>query len=319
MPDTSQLQEFSWFDDPRKPKHYLTKTELGKLGLKPSAAPVAYIYWRKKRKTYYLYDQNQATAKRQVSEAQAAALAKAQITLRTCAVCGTVGEQRIARDQWLYGSDDKKLRVCYPCFYCFYSEDRRIEVLWLRKRAQRALDRNWLILDFETTDLHDAEIMQIGVIDCAGTVLMNQLIKPRREPAPGALAVHGITMERVADAPDLLDVLPQLAAIIHGKTVLVYNLSFDKGVLSGCLYERDIDSDPWLQQTKWLDLMVPYSNWYGDWSRSREEYRWQRLGGTHEAVGDCLAALDCLKQMATFSMYGPLGELSIVVPDMHGY
>lgn len=319
MPDLSRLEQFSWFDDPRKPAHYLTKTELGKLGLNPPAEPVAYIYWRKKRKTYYLYDQNQATAKRQQTEAQAAALAKVQETLKTCMVCGTVCEQRIPRNQWIDGVDDKKHRACYPCFYCYLAEERRIEVLWLRKRAQRAISRNWLILDFETTGLDDAEIMQIGIIDCAGTVLMNQLIKPRCEPTPGAIAVHGLTMERVADAPDLIDVLPQLAAIIHGKVVLVYNLSFDKSVLAGCLYDRDIDSDEWLAQTKWLDLMVPYSNWYGDWSAYREEYRWQRLGGTHEAIGDCLAALDCLKQMASYSMYGPLGELSIVVPDMHGY
>ena len=317
MPE--QLQEFSWFDDPKKPSHYLTKTELGELGLNPPAEPVAFIYWRKKKITYYLYDRNAAKPKRQRTEAQAAGVAKAQETLKTCMVCGTVCEHRIPRDQWIYGSDDGKVRVCYPCYYCYLAEGRRMYVLWLRKQAQRALDRNWLILDFETTDLHDAEIMQIGIIDCAGNVLMDQLIKPRREPAPGALAVHGITMERVVDAPDLLDVLPQLAELIHGKTVLVYNLPFDKGALSGCLYARNIDPEPWLQQTKWLDLMIPYSDWYGDWSTYREDYRWQRLEGTHEAVGDCLAALDCLKQMAAFSLYGPLGELSVVVPDMHGY
>lgn len=315
MPDTSQLQEFSWFDDPRKPKHYLTKTELGRLGLNPPSEPVAFIYWRKKKRTYYLYDQNAATPKRQVTEAQAAALAKAQITLKSCAVCGTVAEQRIARDQWLYGSDDKKLRVCYPCFYCFYSEDRRIEVLWLRKRAQRALDRNWLILDFETTGLHDVEIMQIGVIDCAGTVLMNQLVKPRHEPTPGAIAVHGLTMERVADAPDLLDVLPQLAEIIRGREVLVYNLSFDKQVLAWCLHVRDINPRTWLEMASWNDLMEVYSDWVGDWSPSRQSNRWQRLNGPHDAAGDCLAALACIKEMAAFSMYGALDIDAIVMPN----
>lgn len=325
MPDLSKLEQFGWFDDPCKPEHYLTKTELNALGLKP-AEPVAFIYWRKKRKTYYLYDRNTAKPKRGISEAQAAALAKAQEVLRTCTVCGVVCEQRIPRDQWLYGEDDTKRRVCYACYHAFHAEDRRIEVLWLRSLAQRALSRNWLILDFETTGLDDAEIMQIGIIDCAGNVLMNQLIKPRCDPTPGAIAVHGITMEKVADAPDLLDVLPQLAAIIHDRVVLVYNRAFDKAVLAGCLCDREIDSDEWLAKTKWLDLMVPYSDWYGDWSAYRHSYRWQRLGGTHEAVGDCLAALDCLKQMAAFSMYGGCGEDSIILPDSlildpdrHGY
>lgn len=326
MPDLSQLQQFGWFDDPAKPSHYLTKTELDKLGLKPPPQPVGFIYWKKKRKTYYLYDQNQAKPKRGITEAQAAALAKAQEVLRTCTVCGDVCEQRIPRDQWLYGADDKKQRVCYACYHAFHAEERRIQVLWLRRRAQRVLASDWLILDLETTGLDDAEIMQIGVIDCAGSVLMNQLIRPRCEPEPSAIAVHGLTMERVADAPDLIDVLPQLAEIIKGRTVLVYNRTFDKSVLAGCLYERNIDPDPWLAQTTWRDLMVPYSNWYGDWSAYRHSYRWRRLGGTHEAIGDCLAALDCLKQMAAFSIYGGCGEDSIVLPDSlildpdrHGY
>jgi DNA polymerase-3 subunit epsilon len=203
--DYSKLEQFTWFDDPKRPPHYLTKTELGKLGLKP-AEPVAFIHWRKRDITYYLYDQNLATPKRKPTEAQSAALTKAQDTLKTCEVCGEVETHRIPKEQRLGGIDDSgnrcTLRVCSSCYFCFYAEQRRIETLRIRRWAQQMFAENWLILDLETTGLGNAEIMQIGIVDCAGAVLMNQLIKPRQEPTPGAIAVHGLTMDRVADAPD---------------------------------------------------------------------------------------------------------------------
>ncbi len=238
----ADLQQFTWFDDPKKPPHYLTKTELAKLGLKPPSEPVGYIYWKKKHTTYYLYDQNAATPKRKPTEAQSAALAKAQATQRTCEVCDTEESYRIPKDQRLSGLDEDGkrcgYRVCASCYFCYYAEQRRIEVLRIRRWAQQMIAENWLILDLETTGLGNAEIMQIGIIDCAGTILMNQLIKPRTEPTARAVEVNGITMERVADAPDLLDVLPQLAEILRGREVLVYNLSFDKQVLAWCLHVR---------------------------------------------------------------------------------
>lgn len=316
MIDDADLQQFTWFDDPAKPAHYLTKTELDKLGLKPPANPVGFIYWRKKRKTYYLYDQNAATPKRPVSEAQAAALAKAQEALKTCEVCGIVGERRL--QSRLDGLDEhgatKRYRVCWACYVEFYKEYRRIEVQGLRAQAHEWLE-DCLILDLETTGLYDADVMQIGIIDHTGAVLMNQLIKPRCEPEQGAIAVHGLTMEHVANAPDLVDVLPALEVIIKGRTVLVYNLKFDQAILKGSLRDRGIEPKPWFKLARWRDLMVPYSDWVGDWSRSRNAYRWQPLGGNHDAVGDCLTALDCLKQMAQFSMYGPLGGDSAVFPE----
>ncbi|WP_054534001.1 3'-5' exonuclease [Herpetosiphon geysericola] len=319
MTDLAQLQQFTWFDDPAKPAHYLTKTELAKLGLKPPAEPVAFIYWKKKHTTYYLYDQNLATPKRKPTEAQAAALAKAQDALKTCEVCGEVETYRIPKDQRLGGIDEDgkrcRLRVCNACYFCFYAEARRIDVLRIRRWAQQMIAENWLILDLETTGLGNAEIMQIGIVDCAGAVLMNQLIKPRQEPTERAVEVHGITMERVADAPDLLDVLPQLAEILRGREVLVYNLSFDKQVLAWCLHVRDINARTWLEMASWNDLMEVYSDWVGDWSHSRQANRWQRLNGPHDAAGDCLAALACVKEMAAFSMFGPLELGAVVLPN----
>ncbi len=61
--------------------------------------------------------------------------------------------------------------------------------------------------------------------------------------------------------------------------------------------------------------MEAYSDWVGDWSPSRQSNRWQRLNGPHDAVGDCLAALACVKEMAAFSLYGALDTDAVVMPN----
>jgi hypothetical protein len=71
-----EMDQYPWFDS--VPDNLKTKTQLGKLGLRPGGDPVAFVYWRRRRATYYLYDVAQALPKREMSEAQAAALAKAQ-------------------------------------------------------------------------------------------------------------------------------------------------------------------------------------------------------------------------------------------------
>ncbi|MFE7243986.1 hypothetical protein [Streptomyces sp. NPDC057580] len=46
------------------------------------------------------------------------------------------------------------------------------------------------------------------------------------------------------------------------------------------------------------DVMIPYSNWVGDWSGYWGNYSWQPLNGGHRALGDCRAVLDRLRTMA---------------------
>lgn len=49
--------------------------------------------------------------------------------------------------------------------------------------------------------------------------------------SPGNIRVHGITPERVADAPDWLEALPELLLFTEGDTLIAHNASFDMGVL----------------------------------------------------------------------------------------
>lgn len=75
------------------------------------------------------------------------------------------------------------------------------------KQHAAELARFWLhdnavIIDTETTGLTDTdEIVEISVINCHGTTLLDTLIRPSSEINPAAQAVHGITLAETADAP----------------------------------------------------------------------------------------------------------------------
>lgn len=89
------------------------------------------------------------------------------------------------------------------------------------------------IIDLETTGFGNSdEILQIGVIDQNGNILMNQLIKPinceLHDRWKNALEKsHKITPEIVINCPSLISVLPALQEITQGKHVVIYNKSFD--------------------------------------------------------------------------------------------
>lgn len=157
-----------------------------------------------------------------------------------------------------------------------------------------------VILDTETTGLHGAEVVQIGILSMTGQVLLDTLVKPSIPITTGAIRVHGITAERVADAPTIADLLPQLREILGGARVLIYNSHYDVGVLETSLLARGVPCDwPLLGAADYCDVMEPYSAFIGDWSDYHGNYRWQRLpGGDHTAIGDCRATLAVLQRMA---------------------
>ncbi|MCX4885907.1 3'-5' exonuclease [Streptomyces sp. NBC_00847] len=189
-------------------------------------------------------------------------------------------------------------------------EDRRRQVAELSAWARQVLaDPDTVILDTETTGLEDdARIVDLAVTTVAGTVLVDTLINPG-EPIPWeATGIHGITDDQVATAPAFADVLPQLAAALEGKRCLIYNRPYDVARLRHelTLHRRQAGHpDPEAAATAWIDgmrfedAMIPYSDWYGDWSDYWGNYAWQPLyGGDHRAVSDCRAVVERLREMA---------------------
>ncbi|AVN50857.1 3'-5' exonuclease [Serratia sp. IR-2025] len=179
-----------------------------------------------------------------------------------------------------------------------------------QQQAQQWLRDNVLILDTETTGLgDDAEIVEVTIIDTAGRVLLNTLVKPRSVIPASATAIHGITNEMVATAPSWPHVCRSLYDIISGRKVVIYNSDFDTRIL-------DQTNDDWgitihfkIERPTFECAMLAYAEFYGQ-NSERGGYKWQKLtaaaeqqgviieGTPHRALSDCLTTLGVIKAMA---------------------
>lgn len=88
-----------------------------------------------------------------------------------------------------------------------------------------------IFIDTETTGLNGDgtdEVLDIAIIDADGATLLNTLVRPVQNTSwPKAQAIHGISPQDVANAPTWDSLLPKIAAICSGKTVVFYNAPFD--------------------------------------------------------------------------------------------
>lgn len=172
---------------------------------------------------------------------------------------------------------------------------------------------NFLVLDLETTDKNPlvAEPVQISLIKSDGKTLMNMLVKPKGEINAEAIAIHGITLEKIGEgAPDFEDVYPMLKSLMDGQTIVVYNVGFDRAVLQETckrLGLEEINTD----DSKWQCAMLQYAQFAGDWNPLRRAYRWQKLSDAcsffkieikdaHDAAADTRMTLAMVKAMAAY-------------------
>ena len=96
------------------------------------------------------------------------------------------------------------------------------------QKAQEIWAAQPFFLDTETTGLHNtAEIVEIAVIDHAGQVVFETLVRPRRPIPLDAVRIHGITDEAVRTAPTWLQVWPRLETLLRNHYVGAYNAEFD--------------------------------------------------------------------------------------------
>lgn len=173
--------------------------------------------------------------------------------------------------------------------------------------AQALLGREFVVFDCETTGLEaDDEIVQVGLVDQHGRVLMNQLVKPLRRISPEASAVHGLTLARLFGAPSFPDLYHELALLLNGMTVVTYNAEFDARLLEQTCHAHHL---PPIQPAGWQCAMMEYARYRGLWNLKRQSFRRIALGDAcdyegidssdaHSAVGDSLMTLGLLRRMA---------------------
>ncbi|MFH8257812.1 3'-5' exonuclease [Streptomyces roseolus] len=109
---------------------------------------------------------------------------------------------------------------------------------WTREREQAAswarrllADETLLAVNVETTGLENAYTVQISAVDRAGTMIINEYVHPDAPLESAAVAVHGITPDRLAQAPAFAELLPALTDVFHGRIAVAYKMDFDRGVI----------------------------------------------------------------------------------------
>jgi DNA polymerase-3 subunit epsilon len=96
-----------------------------------------------------------------------------------------------------------------------------------------------VILDTETTGLQTEDghrIIEIGCIELVNRKFTgrryHQYINPQRVIDDGALAVHGITNQFLANKPTFAEVVDEFITFIHDAELIIHNAPFDIGFIN---------------------------------------------------------------------------------------
>lgn len=96
-----------------------------------------------------------------------------------------------------------------------------------------------IMLDTETTGLEwrtGDRVIEIGCVEMISRKLTGRhfhvYINPEREVDAGAMAVHGITDEFLADKPKFAGIVEDFEAFVEGAELVIHNAPFDVGFLN---------------------------------------------------------------------------------------
>ena len=96
-----------------------------------------------------------------------------------------------------------------------------------------------IVLDTETTGLEPSQghrIIEIGCVELINRRITDnryhQYINPEREIDEGAVEVHGITSEFLADKPLFADIADDFLNFIRGAELIIHNAPFDVGFIN---------------------------------------------------------------------------------------
>jgi DNA polymerase-3 subunit epsilon len=110
-----------------------------------------------------------------------------------------------------------------------------------------------IALDTETTGLDPRQghrIIELAAIELDGRKVslrrFHRYLNPEREIDAGAVAIHGLTYERLQDEPRFSDIVAGFLEFIAGAELIIHNAPFDVGFLN---HELELLGLPPLQNT----------------------------------------------------------------------
>ncbi len=173
------------------------------------------------------------------------------------------------------------------------------------KSIEKLMAGSPLVLDTETSGLSSVDqVIEIGICDLSGRVLMEQRIKPTVAISEGAFEKHGISLSDLSDSPSWPDVLEEVKSILSGRKVIIFNSGFDLAMLSQTCAAFNLDSS-WLEKLdvkcamELCALAFGSTNRYGSISLEDASYfaqaEWK--GEAHSAIADSIMTADILNNI----------------------
>jgi DNA polymerase-3 subunit epsilon len=108
------------------------------------------------------------------------------------------------------------------------------------------MDKGFAFIDLETTGFgHKSvdRIVEVAVITTDENLQTieswSTLVNPLRDPGP--TGIHGIRAEWLAEAPTFSQILSDLQSLVHGRTLVVHNASFDVNFLKSEFRRAGLD------------------------------------------------------------------------------
>jgi DNA polymerase-3 subunit epsilon len=151
------------------------------------------------------------------------------------------------------------------------------------------------------------------MINAKGQIVLASLVNPERPIPLEAQRIHKIEDRDVKDCMPW-SVIGDIAAYqMVGKHIVCFNAGFDVHLITHLLNLHNIP----LPEFEVSCAMEYYSQFVGEWSKSKGDYKWQRLpklayGQAHDALVDCQSTLLLLKKMAgDFSDETPTDEINL--------
>ena len=156
-----------------------------------------------------------------------------------------------------------------------------------------------IALDTETTGISPRDghrIIEIGALE-----LMHHLptgrklhlyINPERDIDAGAVAVHGITSEFLADKPVFADIADEFLAFVGNDPMVIHNASFDMGFINAELKRLDRQTLPMSQSID--TLMMARKKFPGAQANLDALCRRFEIDNTHRDLHGALVDADLL-------------------------
>ncbi len=174
-----------------------------------------------------------------------------------------------------------------------------------RKRLIQELE-NTVVLDTETTGLGgDDVILEIGVCDLNGNVLIDKRIKPRRhETWSEAQDIHGISPSDVKDCQQFPDIVEELKGVLEGKKVVIFNAEYHVRLLKQTARSHGLDTS-WIRLGAVCAMLASgqkwkkHANYYGGMklTTAADCAGTEFIGSPHSAICDALTTAAVWKEI----------------------